>query len=183
MNNYSFINRLKIKTGYGIRLGIKLGFTSSVIYAALLLVFVSLLLVPGKHPDVGGKIMIIILLGFVLFIAGILPATIMGLIGGFSIGFFISLWKNKIQNLAAIAVGTFVGAILALLANYISWLNLSSNGLHDVSGNLVDFQTYLFPPLYSPYFLPGITAILISAYAGWKINGVILPEPNFITEE
>jgi hypothetical protein len=180
---YSFTSRARIKVVQGLKLGTTLGFVSSVVYAVLLMLFILVIAMSSKSSDMQDGFIAIYFLIFILCVAGILPATIIGFIGGSMIGFILAFWKNKIHNFAAIAIGIIVGMILAVFGNYISWLNLSSYGLHDVSGNSIDFQSYLFPSSYSPYFMPGIVATLMSAYVGWKINNLIISESNFPTKE
>ncbi len=183
MKTYSFINRLKNLITKGAKIGAVFGFCASLIY---MLMFIAALAIDFFFHIPNGaeeNMTTLFMISLVMCFAGILPATVIGVIGGGLIGLVLSFWRNRVPSILAIVVGVIVGGTLILAGNYLQWTHLQSIGLQDRFGNPYSFWEYLFPhppqgPLslisftYTPndYFLPSIIAFLLFAYAGWRIN-------------
>jgi len=145
-----------------------------------------ILLLPPANPEFSNPNTLQIfeaplMVGFFTCILGILPATIIGSVGGALIGSIFGLWRKKLPNPLAALISGIIGITIVLVVNYLLWSNLQANGLHDKLGNPINFSRFLFIPLenpsivmlfslINPYLVPSIIAILVSIYIEWKIN-------------
>jgi hypothetical protein len=157
---------------YGLVHGGLLGLGLSLLYSILLLAL-PVLLSLGDESDFQENFVGIYFFGFVLCAWGILPATIIGSLGGLFMVLMLALWRKKLPDIAAIAIGLCTGIVFVVLGNYLAWLSLSQSGLHDLSGDPISFMQFLVSPTHNSfYFLPSVVACPAFAYLGWRINGV-----------
>jgi hypothetical protein len=173
MKNIPQIQRVNYLVSKGIKVGALSAFLSSFLYIILFIVFTSVVqLLPSTNPTVINRSAIQVFDGAIVVsglmcMGGIIPATIIGIIGGSLIGLIFAFWKNRISSILASLIGLIVGIMLLLTISYFLWLDIYPLGNTSGPITFMEFFSLSRNPIY---FIPTIIAIPISAYVGWKIN-------------
>ena len=99
METNSFIDRAIKMMIQGIKLGTVVAFFSSIVYTLLYIMTISIMYIfakpSGGITQLANISSFLGFLGFVMGLAGILPATFLGLVNGASLGFILALWGEK----------------------------------------------------------------------------------------
>ena len=99
----------------------------------------------------------------------LIPSVLVGSAGGALIAALLAIPARRVTNKWASLIGLIVGTVVVLVANYLLWMRL---------GNSLPFWTFLFPRdlniafiyVRSPFLLPSIIPIILSAICGRRIN-------------
>ena len=189
MKNNFYLKRLGALTFKGIQIGIVLSFISSLVYdilfmAIMAITFFVMTVRQGYHiynDDVAGLLILSTILCF-----GFIPTILLGALDGMLIGITLAFWKTRLPNILASFIGLIVGTVLISIINNLTLL-------HNLIPFSLDTSSWFFSTLFlsqdlSYSFPGGITvpmnllpkfiAILISAYAGWRINKSKVLETN-----
>ena len=179
MYNNSYLQRAGTFITEGIQVGVISALLSSILYSLLLIVSIiaslSLPIIPSSQElDLGSATLTVFFFGGIaMCVIGVVPSLVVGILGGATIGFVLSLWRKKVQGILASLVGLFVGIIFISFGYYLSWL------WNVPFPSQISFLEYLSPPssfneLYdgNVFFVPSVIAILVSSYMGWRINKV-----------
>jgi hypothetical protein len=176
MERRSNMQRMGILMVEGIRTGVVSALVSSIVYASVILggLLVMTAIAPASSElDKGSTILaILFFIGLYAIGAGIVPALIMGILGGAFIGLILSFWGGKVRPFFAGIIGLLVGIILVLVVDYWSWTYSIQN---------VSLLEFLFLNK-ADYLIPSILALPISFYVGWKTNNVRISGINLATE-
>jgi hypothetical protein len=117
------------------------------------------------------------------------PVLVVSVLDGMLIGIFIIWIKRKLSTPIAISFGVAVGSTLALISNYIVWLNSSPIEKELFYPSLLGFIIYSFTDTFRSvffvniFFLPIAFSIFVSAYIGLKMNNLYIRETTPSTEE
>lgn len=164
MQNNSHFQQIKVVTAKGVKTILVFGLISMVVWITLLSLWTNAVYQYDWN----------ILNSIVLFTvsAGIFLLIIT--MGIAVISSALVLVKKKFSNFINVFLGFIVAIPLVKLANIIIWVIFYSNGSTYSAGELSSNPLFL---------IPNILTILMLAYTGWKINGLVISESNLPIKE
>jgi len=163
MDTNSFSYRVKILIAAGIKVGGNFALWYSIIYFILIMLLLFILSISVEN-DIDSAVSGLFIVFVGMMVMGILPATVLGVIGGGLIGLILSFWRKHPTNIGASLIGLAVGSTLILIWNYLFWFAYPSD-------NDVMFWEYFFSLRRNLlYLIPSLIAFIVSPYVGWKIN-------------
>jgi hypothetical protein len=166
----SYLNRLQPILRDGIRIGAIYGFSASLLYNAVVLLYLLISsLVQPASLDQDSTLRVAFVVGAWSCMLNLIPSVLLGGAGGALIAALLSIPARRVTNQWASLIGLTVGTVVVLVADYLLWLRL---------GKSLPFWTFMFPRdlniafIYfrSPFLLPSLIPIILSAICARQIN-------------
>jgi hypothetical protein len=174
----SYLHRLQPLLRDGIRTGALYGFLASLIYNAFVLsIWLISSLVRPPDLDQDSMLRVVFAASGWSCMLNLIPSVLVGSAGGVLIAALLAIPARRVTTTSASLIGLTVGTVVVLGANYLLWLRL---------GKSLPFWTFLFPRDFniafiyfrSPFLLPSIIPIILSAICARRINKEVLMEHN-----